>query len=168
MIKKLVYILAGLLLAVALFLALGKVFAGPKDCPPGQDGGCSTYRHKETGKVACFPDNANPEGWIFVRDGCGEKKAVTPTPIPIIFPTPTMRPETKITVVPTKWGGSDDKSKIYPTPTAVILIESPGCSNNDCVCLIVTQLAIGNDLQRTQNDLQRTQIANDIQACTKP
>jgi len=168
MIRKLGYIFTGLVLGVALLILFGSAIAGPKDCPPGQDGGCNTYRQKETGKLGCFPDNANPQGWIFVRSGCGQKeeKDPTATPEPVIavpsptligiFPTPTIKPGSKVTPIPTKWDKSDPKS----TPTMVLLVESEDCTNS-CLCLIVTQLAVGNDLQRTQ-------IANDVQACSQP
>jgi len=172
MIRKLGYIFAGLVIAIALFAAFGYVVAGPKECPPGQDEGCSTYHHKETGKEACFPDNANPQGWIFVKSGCDsekkeEKDPPTSTPVPVIFPTSTvvvvfptatLEPGNKITLIPTKWGNNSNPKT--PTPTLVALMENESCANS-CMCLIVTQLAVANDLQRTQ-------IANDVRSCTQP
>lgn len=79
-----------------------------------------------------------------------------------IFPTPTIAPGSTVTVVPPNPDRDKRKSKTAtPTATAVVfLVEAPSCPG-DCMCLLVTQAVIANDLQRTA-------IANEINSCTKP
>jgi hypothetical protein len=78
-----------------------------------------------------------------------------PTPtIPRLFFTPTNIPEGTATVIIPTFTDSPDPQKHKtktPSPTVVLVYQTPiaECSNN-CLCLLVTQAVIANDLQRTQ------------------
>jgi len=131
--KKLAYILIGVVLTIGLFSILGSVIMEPNNNP--------------TRTPAPIPQTATPE-------------LVIPTAtLQPVFPTATINPGSTITAVP-----QDDKKKknSTPTPTLILLVENGECAQeNDCMCLIVTQLAVANDLQRTQ-------IANDARVCVQP
>jgi|WetSurMetagenome_2_1015567.scaffolds.fasta_scaffold95281_4 hypothetical protein len=161
--KALFFILGVLSVLVIGYFAITNVSAGPKECPSGQRGDCSTYQQKQTGMVACFPNNANlGNGWEFLHSGCKDDNIdpvptlIPPTPVPF-FVTPTVHTGTTATVIVPKFTPTSDSSnnndpKNTPTPTLVLILDATpnnSCSNS-CLCLIVTQLAISNDLERTQ------------------
>jgi len=79
-----------------------------------------------------------------------------PTPtIPKLFSTPTDIPEgTATVIVPSFTVDPPDSQKRKtktPTSTVVLVYQTPISEcNNNCLCLLVTQAVIANDLQRTQ------------------
>ncbi len=167
--NKLIYMLAGAMLIIVAFLIFGSALAGPKQCPPGQRGNCDTYIKK--GIEACFPANTNTQGWDFVHPGCDDQPvAATDTDVPPplftqvpptrppFFPSPTITPGSTITVIATKWTGSNHTS----TPTAFLL--DTGSCPTGCLCGIGTELAEGNDLKRTEIAIELAQNPNSCPA----
>lgn len=136
MIKKLAYILVGLLVAFVLLATIGSVSAGPR----------ANMKTKTPAPEVTLPPIVLP----------------SPTLEPI-FPTPTIQPGSTITAIPTVWNNDNPtkKSKKTPTATGVVFLVDSGNCPNDCMCLLVTQFVISNDLQRTA-------IANEARACVQP
>ena len=148
MIRQLGYIFTGLVLAIALFVLFGSAFA----VQPNLRFPTATPEITEPPVVITFP----PPPTTVVDPPTATFEAV--------FPTATIQPGSTVTAVPPKGddpkGDKSKSKKSTPSPTLVLLVESEDCTNS-CLCLIVTQLAVGNDLQRTA-------IAADMQACSQP
>lgn len=85
----------------------------------------------------------------------------TPT-IPPVFFTPTpIPPGTATVVIPTFTNVPHKINTRTPTPTVVLVYETPAPCSDSCLCLLVTQAVISNDLERTQ-------IAIEQKACQIP
>lgn len=143
-------VIVGVIGTVLVLFYAGEALAGPKECPPGQRESCNTFKQKETGKLACFPANANPKGWVFLHTGCddnGNDPPPTADPFTVDTATPARNRATvtpTVGVIPTSKGAGGGDPAFTPTPTPL------GVWNEDCGCLILTQLVIMNDLERTE------------------
>jgi len=152
-------------------------------CPDGHE--CKIAIQNQTGEEACMPVEANlGNGWTWTDRECGQakEKKSTATPRPIVI-TYTPRPPTKTPFQPTD-GPRDPTStpeppKIGPTSTSqpidttnwvvtwtptptlfVAYVTDLSQCPVDCVCLLVTQAVLQNELDAERNRLLI--IQNDI------
>jgi hypothetical protein len=80
---KLTYMILGAILLVAVMMMANMALAGPKECPPGQRGDCSTYKHSVTGNKGCYPNKANlGANWVLLFKGCEDNNPQPPQPEP--------------------------------------------------------------------------------------
>lgn len=153
--RKLPYILLGMLLVIGALVLIGEAYAGPKQCPPGQRDNCNTFEQKQTGNRGCFPTNANlGEGWFYVHSGCKDKKQDKPTNT-VLAPIPTQKPENT-----QQAPNSDPKEKqsqaTIDVSRDVFYVEDLNDCPDDCTCYLVTQAIIQNKILLTQNAIMES------------
>lgn len=167
--KRLPYILLGMLLVIGALVLIGEASAGPKQCPPGQREECDWFVQKNhPDQFGCFPEGANPNGWIFVSDECPKgkekKEKSTNTSQPVIQVTNTQKSPTD---APTNGDPpKDPKNKTATATLQVLYVDSPEAVENcpkDCICIylgkIAEELEEGNELKKTEINLLQTQVS---------
>ena len=165
--RKLPYIILGMLLVIGALILIGEASAGPKQCPPGQRDECDFFvKAGNPDQFGCFPEWANlGNAWIFVSDKCPKgkekKKDSTNTPQQV---TNTQKSPTD---APTNGDPpKDPKNKTATVTLQVLYVDSPEAVENcpkDCICIylgkIAEELEEGNELKKTEINLLQTQVS---------
>lgn len=163
--------IAGMIFIVLILFVIGGIATagpdyGPKQCPPGQRGDCSTYVQQTTLREGCFPNNANlGQGWIFKHKGCGDSNkskdpTATATLAPVVTEKPIIPSQTAIPDIENKGGKSSSTTEIIYVDSVEKLLACP----EDCICMllesVVTQMSISNKIALTQIavDKERNEI----------
>lgn len=150
MIKKVIVLF--LLLVGLIFVVYSTGLAGPTKCPNGAET-CFTAVHKITGNLMCFPGTAKSDGpWEPIADGCELEEQVLPVVFPSATPVvvyhPTSTPVPPIATLVSTEPAEVVENTLFPNAVPTKCIQCG--TEEDCICLLVTQAVRMADALETQ------------------